>query len=944
MNKPAELQQKPSEQELRQSEERYRVLFEGANDAIFTLRDGSFVDCNKKALEMFQCSPEEFLGRRPEQFSPPLQPDGMESTTKAREKITLALAGNPQFFEWRHRRHDGTLFDAEVSLNRVEYQGKVEVQAIIRDVTEHKRMEDALKESEQRVRLKLESILSPEGEIGNLDLGDIIDARSLQSLVDVFYKLTGMPMGLIDLKGKVLVGVGWQDLCTKFHRINPETCRKCVESDVQLSAGVHHGEYKIYKCKNNMWDVATPVMVGDRQFGNLFIGQFFFENEPLDYELFRSQARQYGFDEKEYIAALEAVPRLSKETLNTSMAFFMKLADILSQLSYSNIKLARSLAERDALMESLRESEERLRFFIEYAPAALAMFDRDMCYLYVSRRWLSDYSLGDRDLRGLSHYEVFPKVPEHWKEAHLRGLTGEVLRAEADRYERADGSVQWVRWEIRPWYDSAGDVGGILIFSEEITERKRAEEELKKSRDELETRVRKRTEELATTVETLLGEITVRERAEESLKRLNRLYSVLSETDQAIVRASERDSMFRDFCRIAVEAGGFLLSWVGLVDEEGGQLKMAAAHGATAYLDDIRISVDKEPAGLGPTGLAVREGTYYICNDFQNDSITRPWHERGRAHGIGASASIALKEEGRVIGALTLYAGEKDFFDRQHEELLLQMGTDISFALDNLKREARRRVAELALQTEIAERLRAVEELREKERLLIQQSRQAAMGEMIGNIAHQWRQPLNTLGLMVQELSLSHELGEFSKEHLDASVRKIMQIIFHMSQTIDDFRNFFRPDKERVQFRVAQVVTKTVSLIEGSFKEQRISIELNAEGDPLIDGYPNEYSQVLLNILLNARDAFLQQKVAKPRVDVRLFTGNGKAVVTVTDNAGGIPEAIMEKIFDPYFTTKAPDKGTGIGLFMSKNIIEKNMHGTLSARNTGAGAEFRIEV
>ena len=227
------------------------------------------------------------------------------------------------------------------------------------DITERKRAEEALRESDVRVRRKLESILSPEGDIGDLELADIIDVPAVQALVDDFYELTGMPMGLLDNKGKVLVGVGWQDVCTKFHRVHPEACRNCVDSDTQLSAGVVQGEYKIYKCRNHLWDVATPVIVGDRQFGNLFMGQFLFEDEQPDYDLFRSQARQYGFDEETYIAALEAVPRLSRETLNTSMSFFMKLAGLLSQLSYSNLKLARSLSERDTLMESLRESEER---------------------------------------------------------------------------------------------------------------------------------------------------------------------------------------------------------------------------------------------------------------------------------------------------------------------------------------------------------------------------------------------------------------------------------------------------------------------------------------------------------------------------------------------------------------------------------------------------------
>jgi ligand-binding sensor protein len=158
-------------------------------------------------------------------------------------------------------------------------------------------------------------------------------------------------MGLIDLTGKVLVGVGWQDICTKFHRVHPESFRNCIESDTHLSAGVAPGEYKIYKCKNNMWDVATPVMVGDRHLGNLFMGQFFFEDEPVDYDFYRAQARRFGFDEQEYLDCLKTAPRLSREKLDTSMAFFMQLAGILSKLGYSNLKLARSLTQRDTLTE-----------------------------------------------------------------------------------------------------------------------------------------------------------------------------------------------------------------------------------------------------------------------------------------------------------------------------------------------------------------------------------------------------------------------------------------------------------------------------------------------------------------------------------------------------------------------------------------------------------------
>lgn len=138
--------------------------------------------------------------------------------------------------------------------------------------------------------------------------------------------------------------------------------------------------------------------------------------------------------------------------------------------------ILRDVTERLRAERTLRESEERLRLFIEHAPAALAMFDRDMRYVHASHRWLSDFGLGERDLRGLSHYEIFPEIPERWKAVHRRALSGEVVRAEEDRFDRADGSVQWLRWEIRPWYDGAGAVAGVLLFSEDISAIKQTRE------------------------------------------------------------------------------------------------------------------------------------------------------------------------------------------------------------------------------------------------------------------------------------------------------------------------------------------------------------------------------------------------------------------------------------------------------------------------------------
>jgi C4-dicarboxylate-specific signal transduction histidine kinase len=240
--------------------------------------------------------------------------------------------------------------------------------------------------------------------------------------------------------------------------------------------------------------------------------------------------------------------------------------------------------------------------------------------------------------------------------------------------------------------------------------------------------------------------------------------------------------------------------------------------------------------------------------------------------------------------------------------------------------------------------LKDVEELRRKDQLLIVQERLSLMGDMINNIAHQWRQPLNTLALRLQYLPLAFDSAVSNRELLENNVGKSMELIQYMSRTINDFRNFFRSDKEAVAFGANQVIAHSVSLIEKSFKDQQVSIEIKSSGEPMVNGYPNEYAQVLLNILMNARDALVERHVDDARISLHAFAEGDKTVVTISDNAGGIADEIIDRLFESYFTTKGPDKGTGIGLFMSKTIIEKNMGGRLTVRNTGNGAEFRIEV
>ena len=233
---------------------------------------------------------------------------------------------------------------------------------------------------------------------------------------------------------------------------------------------------------------------------------------------------------------------------------------------------------------------------------------------------------------------------------------------------------------------------------------------------------------------------------------------------------------------------------------------------------------------------------------------------------------------------------------------------------------------------------KAVAENMKKDKLLQQQSKLASMGEMIGNIAHQWRQPLNALNINIQNLDDDYADGLIDEKFLEKFIKKNRKIIEFMSNTIDDFRNFFRIDKKKSKFFVKKAIEHVLSIQSAVLKNHNISLEIIGD-DFEIDGFESEFKQVMLNLINNAKDALIEKQIANPKITIKL----SKNKIEVIDNAKGIPKDIIDRVFEPYFTTKEQGKGTGMGLYMSKVIIETNMKGSLSAKNIEGGASFTIE-
>ncbi len=238
-----------------------------------------------------------------------------------------------------------------------------------------------------------------------------------------------------------------------------------------------------------------------------------------------------------------------------------------------------------------------------------------------------------------------------------------------------------------------------------------------------------------------------------------------------------------------------------------------------------------------------------------------------------------------------------------------------------------------------------VEKNREKDQKLLTQSRYAGMGEMIGNIAHQWRQPLSAISSTASGMNLQIELELATTNDISKAFLKIVEYTNFLTQTIDDFRGYMKEDKEKISFDVLEVFSKSKSIVEAVYKNNDISLIVSkGEFQSHSFGYSSELAQVFLNILNNAKDALIEHKKDDRRVYVEIVDEKDYNTIRITDNAGGIPVDIINKIFDPYFTTKHKSQGTGIGLYMSKDIVEKNMTGELSVKNVALtldGLEYK---
>jgi PAS domain S-box-containing protein len=359
------IKQRQTEIELLESREKYHSLFANMSDAfaycimLFNEKGKPYdfvcLEVNKAFEKIMNVKAEALVGKKATETIPAVF-DMVQREIEKLGKVTLEKTVEKFEYFFKNRK---AWFLISVYSPKQGYFA-----AVFQDITERKEQEQALLEVGEQMQSKLGTLLSPDVEIDETELVNIIDITSLQATIDYLSAITEVAFALIDLQGNIIVSAGWQDICAKFHRLNPQTYKNCIESDVELTKGVKKGEIRLYKCKNNLWDVVTPLYIGERHVANVFFGQFFFDDENPDRELFAAQSQKFGFDKEQYLASLERVPRFNRKNIMALMRLYVRLTEELSEVSRANLKLAKALNIQQQLQTQLESKAKEVK---EYA-------------------------------------------------------------------------------------------------------------------------------------------------------------------------------------------------------------------------------------------------------------------------------------------------------------------------------------------------------------------------------------------------------------------------------------------------------------------------------------------------------------------------------------------------------------------------------------------------
>jgi PAS domain S-box-containing protein len=622
-------------------------------------------------------------------------------------------------------------------------------------------------------------------------------------------------------------------------------------------------------------------------------------------------------------------------------------------------KVARDITERKRAEAQLRESEERFRLFIEHAPAALAMFDREMRYLHWSRRWRSDYGLGERELRGISHYELIPEVPERWKEIHRRALAGEVLRHENDLFERADGSVQWIRWEVRPWFDRTGEVAGILIFAEEITERKQAEAALRESENRFRTLIeqasdafflhdsdgrflevnRQACKSLGYTREELLRMCVFDVEQDFDMRKAQQAWGQSEPGEPYTLQGHHRR---KDGTAFPVETrlSSYYLDGqrlhLGLARDiterrraEEALLEQAQVmDSAQVFVRDMESRVVFWPKGAEKLyGFTSQEAIGILSHDLFHTQFPEPLETIEKKlfeTGMWEGELIHRKRDGGIIVVSSAWVLHRDSQGRPVR--ILETNADIT----------QRKAAERQIQV-----LNDELEIRVLERTAQLEAANKELEAFSYSVSHDLRAPLRHISgfsqMLVEELGES--LNPDSRRYLD----RIQAGTHKMGLLVDELLNLAKVGRHTLNLRPIKlnaIVADVIGMIESEGAGR--DIEWMVVDLPTVECDAVLVKQVFQNLLANALKFTRPRARAVIEVSQLEKRDEGQRVFMVRDNGIGFSMKYVDKLFGVFQRLHLAEdfEGTGIGLATVQRIVQKHGGRVWAEGEVDRGATF----
>lgn len=849
-------------------------------DALFVVdREWRFLKVNARACASLGYTREELLSMRMPDIDEDFDP------ASARAALDRLASGESVALKGRQRRKDGGVFSVEIHLGRVAADGEWLYIAIAHDIGERELVEQALVERDACYRAVVES--SVDGFWMLDDRGRFIAVN------DVYVKRSGysreelLTMRIADLEARETPAAARRhqekvrrqgaDLFETCHRaksgeiwpvevnanfradagsryfafVRDITARKRLEAELRL--GEERFRLAMEAAAEGIWD--WRLASGEVYYSPGYAAMLGYEPDEIEPHI-NAWIGQLHPDEAQTMVR-EANRRLH-EFGHCSLEFRLRRKDggycwVLSRCKVVErggdgkpgrvIGAHMDISERKRSELAWQESEERLRLFIEHAPAALAMFDRDMRYLVASRRWRDDYSLGDRAIVGRCHYEVFPEIGEDWRAVHRRGLAGEAVRADEDRFVRADGSAHWLRWEVLPWWAASGEVGGIVIFTEDITERKRARQALEEARN------------------------------------------TLAEA-QKIAHL--------------------------------GSFEYSVVNGATVWSEEEYRIYGLDPAGPSPS---------------YQDMLARRIHpeDADLFHRTFLAAMLGkgtYELEHRIVGpdggVRWVYDVAHPYFDEQGR-LVRYIGTTM----------------------DITERKRQEEEAQRHGELMQELVRQQVAVQTAAAFAHELNQPLVSVAAYTEVALRALRGGKGKAEQLVHAIEGGHQQALRAGRVLHELiDHLHKGEVEPKPFDINHLVRDVVDkLRKTEYHGFHTTLDLEA-GLPAVLGNRLQTEKALLNLIQNGLEAMVEAGVSPAAfaIAVRTLAGQRMAHVTVRDGGPGLDPDTARRVFAPFFTTKANGRGLGLGLPISRSLIETQGGQLWLDPEDGPGAVFHFTL